>query len=112
MKKFQGIKIVQYHELYNYFLKRYHLQNVIDIEPLPGINPSSRHTFKVIKAIKKNGVKLIFQDVYHSKKVAKYIASKTGAKVVLMPHDIGALKNVDSLEKLYNTLVLKVIDNG
>jgi zinc/manganese transport system substrate-binding protein len=97
-------KVVEYHELYNYFLKRYGFTSYGNIEPLPGIAPSPRHTMELINTIKENGVKKIMQDVYHEKKTAKFVASKTGAKVVIIPHDLGAVKASDTLEDFYNTI--------
>lgn len=105
MQALKGKNVVQYHELFNYFITRYGVVNVAFIEPKPGITPSSRHTLDVINIIKSRGVKAIFQDVYHSEKVAKFIASKSGAKVLLMPHDVGALDEVDDIVSLYETLV-------
>jgi len=108
MATVKGKKIIQYHELFNYFLKRYSLISVGNIEPLPGINPSSRHTLELIKRIKAEGVTLILQDVYHSPKTAKYIANKTGVKEILMPHDVDAVHETDTLENLYDTMVKRV----
>ena len=42
MKKCKGLKVLQYHELYNYFLRRYRIVSVDNLEPLPGINPNSK----------------------------------------------------------------------
>lgn len=109
MKPLSGTKLIQYHELFNYFLKRYKLISIGNIEPLPGINPSSRHTLALIRQIKAEGAKLILQDVYHSPKSAKYIAEKTGAKTVVLPHDVSALSEVNSLEKLYDTIIDRVL---
>ncbi len=97
-------KVVQYHDLYNYFLKRYGIESIGNIEPLPGIAPSSKHTIELINRIKQNGVKKILQDVYHEKKTAKFIAAKTGAEVVVIPHDVGAVKGSETLEAFYNTI--------
>jgi len=97
-------KVVQYHELYNYFLKRYGFTSYGNIEPLPGIAPSSKHTIELINTMKKNGVKTILQDVYHEKKTAKFIASKAGANVEIIPHDVGAVKGSDRLKDFYNTI--------
>jgi len=108
MAPFKGKKLIQYHELFNYFLKRYGLVSVGNIEPLPGINPSSRHTLELIRLMKAEDVKLILQDVYHAPKTARYIAEKTGAKEVLMPHDVNAVHEADTLEKLYDTMVERV----
>lgn len=97
-------KVVQYHELYNYFLKRYDIQNIGNIEPLPGISPSSKHTLALIMSMRQNHVKTILQDVYHEKKTAKFIASKTGAKVQVIPHDIRSVKGSNTLEEFYNII--------
>jgi len=83
-------KVIQYHELFNYFLDRYGFKSYGNIEPLPGITPSSKHTVELIKIIKENKIKMILQDVYHERKTAKFIAAKSGAKVKIIPHDVGA----------------------
>jgi zinc/manganese transport system substrate-binding protein len=108
MAPLKGKKVVQYHELYNYFLKRFGLVSIGNIEPLPGINPSSRHTMELIDQMKAQNVTLILQDVYHNPKTAAYIAEKTGAHVVTLPHDVDAVHEADTLENLYNTMISRV----
>ncbi|WP_428737701.1 metal ABC transporter substrate-binding protein [Sulfurimonas sp.] len=97
-------KVVQYHELFNYFLKRYEFTLVGNIEPLPGISPSSKDALKTINLMKDNNVKIILQDVYHEKKTAQFIADETGAKVQLIPHDVGSVEDTDTLEHFYNII--------
>jgi len=96
-------KVVQYHELFNYFLDRYGFKSYGTVEPLPGIAPSSKHTVKLINLIKQSGIKTILQDIYHEKKTAKFIADKTGAKVVVVPHDMGAVGGT-TLQEFYNNI--------
>lgn len=104
----KGKKVVQYHELYNYFIRRYGLKRVGNIEPLPGIAPSSKHTLQLIMQMKHEGVKTILQDIYHEKKTAQFIAEKTGAKVVVIPHDVGSVKGSETLEKFYNMIAQRI----
>lgn len=105
MLPLKGSKVVQYHKLFDYFLQRYALKSVGTIEPLPGLNPSSRHTMALIKTMRLDGVKYILQDVYHNPKTAHFIASKTGAKVIMMPHDVNAITKADTLTHLYDAMV-------
>lgn len=100
-------KVVQYHALFNYFLDRYGIKIYGTIEPLPGIAPSSKHTVQLINTMKQDGVKTILQDVYHEKKTAKFIAAKTGAKVVIIPHDLGA-DGSKTLEYFYNKIANRI----
>jgi len=111
LKRLQGAKVVQYHKLYDYFLHRYQIQEVETLEPLPGIPPTSRHIVEVIESIKKNQVKFILQDVYHSPKTAQYAADKTGARVVILPHDVGAVDGVNDVFDLFDEIVRRVVGN-
>jgi len=100
----KGMKVVQFHDNLAYFNRAYGLQNIGTIEPLPGIPPSSRHTLELINLIRAEHPCCILHDVYHSTKTAEYIRDKTGIKIILMPHDIGALESVDSLTALFDYL--------
>lgn len=101
-------KVIEYHELFNYFLKRYNFQSFGNIEPLPGIAPSSKHTIEIINTIKKNNIKIILQDVYHEKRTAAFIAKKTDAHVIVIPHDVQAIKSADTLEHFYDTIEKRI----
>lgn len=97
-------KIVQYHELFNYPIHAYRVKSVGTIEPLPGITPSSKHTLMLINTIKQQNIKTILQDVYHEKKTAKFIADQTGAKVQILPHDVGAINGANTIESFYQMI--------
>ena len=101
-------KVIEYHELFDYFLRRYKIKSYGNIEPVPGIAPSLKHTVALIDIIKQNSIKKILQDVYHEKKTAEFIAAKTDAKVVIIPHDVGAVSGSDTLEKFYNTIAQRI----
>lgn len=101
----KGLEVVQYHNNLAYFIKAYGLKNIATIEPLPGIPPSSKHTINVIKTIKKEKPFGIFHDVYHSTKTADFISRKTGVKVILMPHDINSMDDIEDLASLFDYLV-------
>jgi len=109
MAPLAGSKVVQYHELYNYFLKRFGLESIGNIEPLPGVNPGSRHTMELIDRMKTEGVKVILQDVYHNPKTAEFIAGKSGARVVMLPHDVGADHDADTLVHLFDTMISRLL---
>ena len=104
MKSCKGKRVIQYHELYNYLLKRYGIHSIANIEPLPGIAPSSKHTLGLITQMKKEHITTILQDPYHEKKTAKFIAGKTDAKVVVLPHDVGSVSGSDTLQSFYTTI--------
>ena len=108
MRAAAGKKVVQYHGIFNYFLRAYGIESVGTIEPLPGVPPSTKHTVELIDAIRLEGACCILHDVYHPTKTAEFISGKTGIPVITLPHDIGALDSVTSLEAFYGFLVKAV----
>ncbi len=104
MAEKSGLKVIQFHNNLAYFNKAYGLKSIGTIEPLPGIPPSSRHTINLIKFIKEKKPCCILHDVYHSTKTAKFISNKTDIPVILMPHDIGALDDIEDLTSLFEYL--------
>ncbi|EQB39090.1 adhesin [Sulfurimonas hongkongensis] len=100
----KGKKVIQFHDNLAYFNDAYGLINIGTIEPLPGIPPSSRHTIGLIELIKQEKPCCILHDVYHSTKTAKFISSKSGIEIVLMPHDIEALESIQDLSSLFDYL--------
>jgi zinc/manganese transport system substrate-binding protein len=105
MEKLKGVKVVQYHKNFNYLFKRYKMVSVIELEPFPGIPPTSKHLLKVIKTARSEKVGFIINDVYHSNKPAVLVSKKTGAKVLVLPQDVGALNGVRNLFDLFDTIV-------
>ncbi|MDQ1354865.1 MAG: Zinc transporter solute-binding protein [Acidobacteriota bacterium] len=108
LARLNGVKVVEYHKLYEYLVHRYHIEVINTIEPLPGIPPSSRHIAEIIESIEKQNARLILQDVYHGSQVAKYISGKTGAKVVIIPHDVGAVKEVTDIFSLFDEITRRL----
>lgn len=106
MKPLKGRKVIQYHKSFDYFLKRYNMESLDTIEPIPGISPTSKHIMKLIKEIKgEKSPILIMHDVYHNRKAAKLISEKTNLKILAVPHDVNALKDANNIENFYNTII-------
>lgn len=105
---FNGVKVVEYHKIYDYLFQRYNIQVVGTLEPLPGIPPSSKHIVGIISLVKEQDVQLILQDVYHNSKTATYVAQKTGVKWMLIPHDIGAVPGVRDIFSLFEEIVKRL----
>jgi zinc/manganese transport system substrate-binding protein len=101
--KLRGIKVIQYHKLYDYLLRRYGMVLVGTLEPLPGIPPTGKHIEGLISQAQ--GVKFILQDVYHEKRTAQFVAQRLNAKVVILPHDVGAVPEAKDLFSLFDEIL-------
>ncbi|MDY6934720.1 MAG: zinc ABC transporter substrate-binding protein [Spirochaetota bacterium] len=105
MKPLRGIKVVQYHKNFDYLFEHYGMIPVIELEPLPGIAPTTRHIMRVIDIINSQGVRLIINDVYHSQKPAQLVVRKTGMRMITLPHDVNAIKEAKDIVALFDEIV-------
>jgi ABC-type Zn uptake system ZnuABC Zn-binding protein ZnuA len=100
-----GQAIVTFHRSWSYFAKRYNL-NVVDfIEPKPGIPPTPAHTLEVIKTIRERGVKIILLETFYDRRVADFIAQKTGARVVAAANSVAGDDKVVTYFDLFDHIV-------
>ena len=104
----KGTSVTEYHRLFRYFMKRYGIRSAAEIEPLPGIPPTSQHLKKVIDLMKGGGIKTIISDVYHPKSPAEFVAGKTGAKLVVLHHDVDAHSEARDIVALFDTMVRRL----
>jgi zinc/manganese transport system substrate-binding protein len=104
--KLRGVKVIEYHKLYDYLLSRYGMVLVGTLEPLPGIPPTAKHIESLISQAQ--GVKFILQDVYHEKRTAEYVAKKLNARMVILPHDVGAVPEANNLFSLFDEILRRL----
>src|SRR5213594_2749267 len=83
MKPYKGTKVVTYHRSWPNFAEHFGLEVIGYVEPKPGIPPSPSHTIDVIKAMKRQNVKIILVEPYFDLKTPDSIARETGAKVLV-----------------------------
>jgi zinc/manganese transport system substrate-binding protein len=109
MAPFKGLKIVTYHNSWPNFAERFHLNVVGYVEPRPGIPPSPSHTFDLIQAMKRDGIKIILVEPYFDLKTPNSIASSTGAKVVVLAPSVGGVEKIATYFDLFDYDIKTVI---
>lgn len=108
MAPFKGAKVAIYHRSWPYFFNRFGLVDACELEPKPGIPPSPGHLADVIEIMKRDKIKLILIEVFYDDSSAKFVADKTGAKVIVVPNSVGGDDGAKDYFSLIDTLVDKI----
>ena len=111
MAGFKGAKIVTYHNDFVYFADRFGLKVVGTLEPKPGIAPSPAHLAEIIASMKSNDAHVVLVQPYQNRKTAETVARQTGAAVLDVSQQPGALKNTDTYIAMMDNLV-NTVANG
>lgn len=105
----KGAKMVSYHKTFVYLSERFGFEITAELEEKPGIAPPPKHLDEMLDLVKRENVKIILNDVFYSTSAADYVASKTGAKVVVVPIDVGGVDGTDTYVKLIDTILDRMI---
>ena len=100
LAKIKGQPVVAWHTSWRYFAE-YTGMNIIGfMEPKPGVPPSPAHLAGLIQTMKQRGAKVIIMEPFYDRKMADLVASKTGAKVLVLPPSVGGAKGLDDYIQL------------
>lgn len=91
----RGVLALQDHRLWPYFARRFGLELVAELEPIPGIPPTTSHLTEVVALVEARSVRLLLASVYFDSRHARTVAGRTGIPVVTLAHQSGALPGAD-----------------
>ena len=104
-----GKAVFQYHRLFNYFVLRTGMRVVGELEPKPGIPPTSRHIEELIQGNAPGSVYMIITDPYHEQKTPEGLSKKMSIPWVVLPQDVVAVPAAKDIFSMFDTLVASVL---
>lgn len=110
MTSLRGARLVAFHRSIVYFVHRFGLVIVDELEPKPGIPPTAAHLVDVIHKMNEQNVRVILQEPFYNQKPGLLVAGKTGATVVVIANSVGGDPGVEDYIGLINNFVLRVVD--
>lgn len=93
--RLRGKPIVAWHTSWKYFADYTGVNIVGFMEPKPGVPPSPAHLAGLVNTMKRTGAKVIIMEPFYDRKMANFVASRTGATVLVLPPSVGAVRGVD-----------------
>jgi ABC-type Zn uptake system ZnuABC Zn-binding protein ZnuA len=106
---FSGAKAVSDHNSWVYFGRRFGIDLVGYLEPKPGITPTTSHLAEIVALVPQQGVKLILVSPGFDPKSGEFVASKTGAKLLVLAHEVGAVESASSYVSMIDYDVKQVV---
>ncbi|WNC74317.1 zinc ABC transporter substrate-binding protein [Thalassotalea psychrophila] len=99
-KPLKGLKVIAYHSSFKYMFEFLGMQQVGDLEPKPGLPPTSSHLLSVLDIVKQQQVKLVVYTGYQDEKAANWLQDKTDILSLQLPYTVGGNKHAKDLFSL------------
>jgi zinc/manganese transport system substrate-binding protein len=110
MKPYAGTRLIAYHNTWPNFAKRFGIEIVDYVEPKPGIPPSPSHIANLIRKMQAENINLIIMEPFYESKIPKFIASKTGARVLTLPSSVEGVSEIKDYFGLFDFIINKLIN--
>jgi len=85
-----GKRFIAYHKFFEYLANEFGFSIIGYIEAKPGIPPSAGHMQQLIDLSLQAKPNAILTTAYHSKKETDALSSRTGIRVITVPHEVGS----------------------
>ena len=105
-----GTRYADEHALWVYFAHRFGLQGVGHMEPVPGVTPTTKQLGILIDTMLSQNVRVILHVPYYDMKHSRFVAERTGAKIVTMANQVGAVKGADDYIGMFDANVRALAD--
>jgi len=90
MRPYYGTQVVDDHNIWPYFARRFGITIIGHLEPKPGIPPTTAHLNDLVHQMKTEGVKAVLAASYYDPRYAGFVSTNTSAKVAYMANQAGA----------------------
>lgn len=106
----RGLKAFEFHKVWVYFARVFGIQLVGTIEERPGIPPGPQYVKEITQRIKSEKIPLIMVDNFYDPALPNNIAKQTGAKVVVLPNQVGGEPDIKTYFDLIDHIIGKLTD--
>jgi zinc/manganese transport system substrate-binding protein len=103
--RLHGTRVATYHKSWSYVSQWLGLVEVGYVEPKPGIPPDPQHLLQLIGTIRREGATQLLVEDFYNLQVARMVAEKSGAKLLVLPTDVGATPEISDWFKLVDSVL-------
>ncbi|SUI82741.1 metal ABC transporter solute-binding protein, Zn/Mn family [Shewanella morhuae] len=104
-KGLQGKKVIAYHSSFRYLFNWIGVEQVADLEPKPGLAPTSGHLASLLARAEKGDILAIVVASYQDERGAKWLGEKANLPVVVLPMSVGGNDSSQDLFGLYDSVI-------
>jgi zinc/manganese transport system substrate-binding protein len=105
----RGTAIVVHHKAFAYLENWLGLKEVAQLEPKPGVEPTSAHLAEVLDQLKHQPAKMILRTPYNSERASAWLSERANIPAIVIPDTVGGSDKAKDLFGLYDDIVHRLL---
>lgn len=106
----KGVSIVVQHRGFPYIENWLGLQEVAELEPKPGVEPTSTHLADVLAQLQRQPARMVIRAAYNDERAAQWLSERAKIPVVVLPYTVGGSDRAKDLFGLFDDSVQRLLD--
>ena len=108
MESLNGKRVVVHHDNWVYLVDWLGLRQVAELEPKPGLPPSSSHLTDLVVSLERDPADVIIYASYQSDKPANWLSSRTNIPAQALPYSVENWEAPMALIEFYSQLITRL----
>jgi zinc/manganese transport system substrate-binding protein len=105
----KGVAIAVQHQGFPYLNDWLGMQQVITLEPKPGMEPSASHLGAVLNALPTHPAKFVIRAAYQDARPSEWIAQRAKIAAVTLPYTVGGTPQATDLFTLFDDTIARLL---
>ena len=106
----RGVTVVTHHKDMVYLLDWLGMQEIGNLEPKPGLEPSSAHLARLLEQLRQQPARMVLRTPYQSEQASAWLAENAHIKAVMLPNTVGGSDAASSLFTLFDDILTRLLD--
>jgi zinc/manganese transport system substrate-binding protein len=107
--RLKGVPLVEHHKGFTYLIAWLGMREVGDLEPKPGIPPTTAHLAELVEQMKTAPAKMIVYSSYDDPRPAQFLSERTGIPSVMLPFTVGGSDRAKDLFGYFDDLIARLL---
>lgn len=108
----RGMPIVVYHRGWTYMNHWLGLRQLAELEPLPGVPPTSSHLAAILEGLKSQPARVIIRAPYQDPRPVQWLHEHTGIPALELPFTVGGNEHATDLFGLFDNTLQLLLEIG
>lgn len=104
-----GVPVVIHHKAFTYLENWLGLREVAQLEPKPGVEPTSTHLVEVLDQLKRQPARMILRLPYNDARPSQWLAERARIPMVVLPGTVGGSDKAKDLFGLFDDTVERLL---